>query len=93
MVNGWSTNISNGIPLDLISRTKQYYITGRPPKQIVPQTNTSKYQGISDNDSFDLLTAETEISNLLAKTQLINAATDGSHDPTLGKMAYIRGPF
>jgi hypothetical protein len=81
-------DISNGIPLDIISQTKRYYTTGKPPKQIVPQTKMSKYQGISDDDSFDLLTAETEIGNLLAKTRLINAATDGSHDPTSGKMAY-----
>jgi hypothetical protein len=83
-----SDDSSNGIPLVIIIRTDRYYITGIPPKQIVPRTKTSTYQGISDDESFDLLTAETEIGNLLAKTRLIDAAMDGSHDPTSGKMAY-----
>jgi hypothetical protein len=30
-----SDDISNGIPLDIISRTERYYITGKPPKQTV----------------------------------------------------------
>jgi hypothetical protein len=83
-----SNDISNVIPLDIISRTARHYVTGKPPKQIVPKTKKSKYRRISDEESVDFLKEESEIRQLLAKTRLIDAATDGSHDPSTGKMAY-----
>jgi hypothetical protein len=50
--------------------------------------NRHKPAKISEEDIIDILKEEEEIWKLLTQTQLIDAATDGSHDPTTGKMAF-----
>jgi hypothetical protein len=83
------SDIGDPIPLDIIKSTERFYITSRPAERMATNNKTnSRLPKISDDDFFELLGEEQEICNLLANTKLIDAATDGSHDPATGKMAF-----
>jgi hypothetical protein len=77
------------IPMDIIKSTELFYITSRPSTISATSSKTTpSHPKISEDDYFEIMEEEMEIRRLLDNTRLIDSATDGSHDPTTGKMAF-----
>jgi hypothetical protein len=74
--------------LDILDQNKSFYITRKPVKIIQTQFKSQRFPKISEDDTIELLREEKEIPKLLPKSRLIDAASDGSHDPATGKMAF-----
>jgi hypothetical protein len=83
-----SEHPQNLIPLDILDKNERFYITRKPAKLTKPQIKNHRFPKISEDDTIEFLREEKEFPSLLAKTRLIDAASDGSHDPATGKMAF-----
>jgi hypothetical protein len=76
-----------------LNTNASYYITNKPAKYeptCQPQQELPWEQRIYKNKMYDckLLHTTKDIKMILANYKLIDVTTDGSHDPTTGKMSF-----
>jgi ribonuclease HI len=88
--NGTNTDVLEPlIPLDLTKQNQKYFVTNKPASLV--QAKGSQNNNKDDEQAqqyHEIIVTKTELQQLLETKTLIDIATDGSHDPETGKMAY-----
>jgi hypothetical protein len=84
---------SSSIPIDILNTNANYYITSKPAKyeQTTIQPSATSWEQTTykiKNIDYELTYTPEDITQIVANYRLIDVATDGSHDPHTGKMAF-----